>query len=101
MNANRLLAPIAATLVAAGIVAAATIGGDVAAKDQPAQKGDRFAIVSETLCAGQSWPNLSEDCLAWTDGSAHTAVRFVTMASHDAERGETVLTRKAVGDEAL
>lgn len=92
MNADRrLLTPVAGTLLAGVMVAAATLGGSVA-PSEPATKGDRFAVIGDSLCAGQVWPNLTSECLAWSEGEA-APVRFVTMASHDADRSVTTLLR--------
>ncbi|MBJ3775115.1 hypothetical protein [Acuticoccus mangrovi] len=94
MNADRrILTPITASIVAGVLVAAATLGGSMAS-DAPARKGDRFKIVSDTLCANQSWPNITSECLAWSEGEASSQhVRFITIADHDAVRGVSTLTR--------
>lgn len=90
---RRILTPIVATLIAGGIVGAATLGGSLAG-DAPAVKTDRFALVGDNLCKNQSWPNLSAECLAWAEGEPTDGrVRFVTISSHDADGGSTTLTR--------
>ena len=90
---RRILTPIVATLIAGGIVGAATIGGTVAG-DAPAVKTDRFAMVGDNLCKNQSWPNLSQECLAWSEGEPTDGhVRFVTISSNDSAHGVTTLTR--------
>ncbi|WP_420392622.1 hypothetical protein [Acuticoccus sp.] len=89
---DRLNAPVAGTLFAALIVGAATLGGTLSHDEPVAQKADRFATVGDSLCDGQSWPKLSSECLAWVEGEA-APVRFVTLASRDAEAQTTVLHR--------
>jgi len=94
MNADRrLLTPIAGSLVAGVMIAAATLGGSVA-QDRAAPKGDRFAVVGDSLCGGQAWPNISAECLAWSEGAGNgSPVRFVTIASHTPSEGMTTLVR--------
>ncbi|MCF3936643.1 hypothetical protein L1787_24940 [Acuticoccus sp. M5D2P5] len=94
MNADRrILSPITATVAAGFVVAAATLGGTFAA-DTPAQKGDRFKVMGDNLCAGQAWPNLTSECLAWSQGETGVQhVRFVTMANSDRDNGTTTLAR--------
>lgn len=90
---RRILTPIAATILAGAIVGAATLGGTLAG-DQPAVKGDRFAIVGDDLCKGQAWPNLTQECLAWAEGDATEGrVRFVTLSNTDEDAGVTQLLR--------
>lgn len=92
-NGRRILSPLAATVAAAFVVGAATLGGTFAADDAVAKKTDRFAMASDSLCEGQTWPNLTPECLAWQKGETAGDVRFVTIASHDKEAGVTTLTR--------
>lgn len=90
---RRILTPIAASLVAAGLVGAATLGGSLAG-DRPAVKTDRFAVVGDNLCKGQAWPNLTPECLAWAEGDTTDGrVRFVTIADTDQSSGTTTLLR--------
>ena len=90
---RRILTPIAASLVAAGLVGAATLGGTFAG-DQPAVKSDRFAMVGDNLCKNQEWPNLTPECLSWAEGdSTDGRVRFVTLKSDDAANNTTTLVR--------
>jgi len=90
---RRLLTPITATLVAGAIVGIATLGGTFAGNQATAIKADRFAMVGDELCEGQSWPNLTPECLTWAEGESSGPVRFVTMATTDASAGTTTLTR--------
>jgi len=91
---RRILTPIAATLVAGAIVGAATIGGTIAGDRAATAKSDRFAVVGDTLCEGQTWPNLTPECLAWKKGEPLEGdVRFVTFVETDEEAGVTTLTR--------
>lgn len=94
MNADRrVLTPVTASIAAALLVGAATLGGSFAA-NEPATKGDRFAVMGDSLCDGQAWPNLTTECLAWSKGDTTDAsVRFVTLAHSDTEAGVTTLTR--------
>ena len=94
MNADRrILTPVAASILAGFVVAAATLGGSMSS-DAPAVKGDRFKVIGESLCANQEWPNISNECLVWSEGhSDDDAVRFVTLASQDGDAGVTTLTR--------
>lgn len=94
MNADRrLLTPIAGSLVAGVMIAAATLGGSFA-DDRAAPKGDRFAVVGDSLCGGQAWPNISAECLAWSEAQGgDSPVRFVTIASHIPSEGTTTLVR--------
>lgn len=103
MNADRrILTPVAATLLGGIFVGVATLGGTLA-EGSPAYatKTDRFATAGDSLCAGQDWPNLSPECLAWVEGTPLKDVRFITMASQDRQAQTTTLTRTAVdaGDE--
>lgn len=102
MNANRrLLTPIAATAIAGFMIAAATVGGTMS-EGAAAPKSDRFAVVGDSLCAGQAWPNLTSECLAWSEGETSAApVRYVTLASHDKSQQMTTLHRVAPEDGAL
>ncbi|UOM33927.1 hypothetical protein [Acuticoccus sp. I52.16.1] len=102
MNANRrLLTPIAGTAIAGVMIAAATLGGSMS-HGAAAPKSDRFAVVGDSLCAGQAWPNLTSECLAWSEGESNASpVRFVTMASHDKSSQITTLHRVAPEDAAL
>lgn len=95
MNADRrILSPMVVTAAAAMMVGAATLGGSFAADDAVTKKSDRFALAADSLCAGQAWPNLTPECLAWQEGEfAPGNVRFVTIASHDETSGVTTLTR--------
>lgn len=93
---RRIFSPVTATVMGAVLVGAATLGGTFAA-DQVAQKTDRFETLGDTLCEGQSWPNLTPECLAWAEGEPLPGtVRFVTTASTNAEAQVTVLTRTPV-----
>lgn len=94
MNADRrILTPIAATAVAGLMVAAATLGGS-ATGDAAARKSDRFKVVGDSLCAGQAWPNLSAECVSWSEGGeAGSSVRFITIAQSDEGAATTVLAR--------
>ena len=100
MNANRrLLTPIAGTAIAGVMIAAATLGGSMS-HGAAAPKSDRFAVVGDSLCAGQAWPNLTSECLAWSEGEGSSSpVRFVTIASHDVPGRVTTLERVS-GDQA-
>ncbi|MEM0905888.1 MAG: hypothetical protein AAGJ94_00900 [Pseudomonadota bacterium] len=90
---RRILTPIAATLVAGAIVGAATLGGTMAG-DKIATKSDRFAVMGDNLCDGQSWPNLTQECLAWVQGEpVEGTVRFVTISETAPESNVTTLTR--------
>ncbi|RAH98967.1 hypothetical protein DLJ53_25400 [Acuticoccus sediminis] len=102
MNAHRrLLTPIAGTAIAGIMIAAATLGGSMS-QSTAATKTDRFAVVGDSLCAGQAWPNLSSECLAWADGDETGGpVRFVTVASHDKTRQVTTLNRMPAADAPL
>lgn len=91
---RRILTPMVATIAAAFVVGAATLGGTFAADDAVNKKADRFALAGDSLCAGQTWPNLTPECLAWQEGEFMPGdVRFVTIASHDNDTGVTTLTR--------
>ncbi len=90
---RRLLTPITATIVAGAIVGIATLGGTFAGDQAAAAKVDRFAMVSDELCEGQSWPNLTPECLSWAEGEASGPVRFVTLANTDRDAGVTDLVR--------
>jgi hypothetical protein len=94
MNTNRrLLTPVTASVVAAIVVGVATLGGAMTG-DRAAPKADRFAATDKALCAGQQWPNLTNECLAWSEGTDTAgSVRFVTVAATDADAGVTTLTR--------
>ncbi|WP_075219125.1 hypothetical protein [Acuticoccus yangtzensis] len=102
MNADRrILTPIAGTVLAGFMIAAATLGGSMA-EGTAAPKSDRFAVVGDSLCAGQAWPNLSSECLAWSEGQAVASpVRFVTIASSDKSARVTKLERTPVEEIAL
>lgn len=101
MNADRrILTPAAASIVAGLVVAVATLGGTIAG-DGAAPKADRFATMGDILCANEVWPNLSAQCLAWSEGElVEGSVRFVTLASTNAVAGTTTLTRVAEETEA-
>ncbi|MEM9223377.1 MAG: hypothetical protein AAGB11_13365 [Pseudomonadota bacterium] len=92
---RRILTPVAATLIAGAIVGAATVGGTIAGSQETAVKSDRFAVVGEQLCEGQSWPNLTPECLSWKEGepTSNARVRFVTFSQTDDGAGTTTLTR--------
>lgn len=95
MNADRrILTPVTATIAGALFMGAATLGGTFSS-DAPAQKTDRFATVGDQLCEGQTWPDLSEECLAWSKGEPvdGAAVRYVTLAQTDRAAGFTELIR--------
>lgn len=90
---HRILTPIAASLVAAGLVGAATLGGSFAG-DRPAVKADRFAMVGDNLCKNQEWPNLTPECLSWAEGdTTEGRVRFVTISDTDKQSNTTTLLR--------
>lgn len=90
---RRILTPIAASLLAGAIVGAATLGGTLAG-DHPAVKTDRFAVIGDDLCKGQSWPNLTQECLAWSEGdTTEGRVRYVTLTQNDNAAGVTQLIR--------
>lgn len=90
---RRILSPMSASVAAALLVGAATLGGSVSS-DRPAVKTDRFATLGDTLCAGQDWPNLSNECLAWTQGEvSNQSIRFVTVAENNIEASTTTLVR--------
>lgn len=95
MNADRrILTPIAATLAGALIVGAATLGGTLAGDHVVTAKADRFAVIGDELCADQVWPNLTPECLAWSEGEPiEGQVRFVTVHDTDATTMTTTLTR--------
>lgn len=96
---RRLMTPVAGTFAAAILVAAATFGGSLATKSAAA-KSDRFAVMGDNLCAGQSWPNLTEECLAWSEGDPSAQpVRYVTFASTDVAAASTTLTRVRAASE--
>ncbi|WMS40983.1 hypothetical protein RDV64_12885 [Acuticoccus sp. MNP-M23] len=90
---RRLLTPISATIVAGAIVGIATLGGTMAGNQASATKADRFAMVGEELCEGQSWPNLTPACLNWSEGVESGPVRFVTLTDTDGAAGQTNLVR--------
>jgi hypothetical protein len=98
MNADRrILTPVAATLLGGIFVGVATLGGTLAGGSAASvAKTDRFATIGDTLCAGQAWPNLTPECLAWVEGTPPTGVRFITVANHDRAERTTTLTRTAV-----
>jgi len=94
-NERRFFSPVTASIAAGAIVAAATLGGTFAS-DEPAQerKTDRFEVVGDSLCEGQTWPNLSPECLAWAEGETTAGtVRFVTIVETDEAARVTKLTR--------
>ncbi len=94
MNADRrIFTPAAASVLAGLVVAVATLGGTISG-EQAAPKADRFSVIGDSLCAGQDWPNITAECLAWSEGDAMPgAVRYVTMVDTDHEAGMTTLTR--------
>lgn len=90
---RRFLSPVTASLAAGVMVVAATLGGTFAS-DERAEKTDRFAIVGDTLCDGETWPHLSPECLSWAKGeTTQGAVRFVTKATTDRDARVTTLTK--------
>ena len=93
-----LNSPAFATIAAAGILAAAAVGGQLSAQDEPAVKGDRFQVAGEALCGGEAWPNISAACVAWRNGEpqAQPNVRYITVEETDREAGFTELRRVAV-----
>jgi hypothetical protein len=102
MNADRrILTPVAASVLAGLVVAVATLGGSLHG-ERAAAKADRFTSIGDTLCAGQEWPNISNECLAWSEGEIieASAVRYVTLAATDHAAGLTTLTRVKAADEA-
>ncbi|MEM7693794.1 MAG: hypothetical protein AAF318_05040 [Pseudomonadota bacterium] len=91
---RRILTPIAATVAGALLVGVATLGGTLAGDDVVTPKADRFAVIGDELCAGQDWPNLTPECLAWSEGeSIGGQVRFITVNDTDASARTTTLTR--------
>lgn len=95
MNADRrIFTPVAATLLGGVFVGIATLGGTLSG-NAPAvsAKADRFATAGDSLCEGQSWPNLSPECLAWVEGTPLGNVRFITLADHQRDAQKTTLTR--------
>ena len=102
MSSNRLFTPIAAGVVAGVFVVFAAIGGSVTSDNATVAKADRFAGIGDTLCASQSQPNLSSECLAWSENEiAEGTGRYVTVASSDAETGITTLNRIEATSEAF
>lgn len=95
MKANRrILTPIAASIIAGAVVGVAALGGTAAGDRAVAVKSDRFAVIGEELCDGQSWPNISPECLSWLEGEELPGrVRFVTYAETDNQAGVTSLIR--------
>lgn len=95
MNADRkVLSSILATVAAAALVGVATLGGTFAASgDAATTKADRFTMASDSLCAGQTWPNLTDECIAFREGEGGNGVRFVTMVRHDADMSTSTLSR--------
>jgi hypothetical protein len=95
MNADRrILTPVAATLLGGVFVGIATLGGTLSGSAPAvAAKTDRFATAGDSLCEGQSWPNLSPECLSWVEGAPLGKVRFITVATHDRAAQTTTLTR--------
>lgn len=64
---------------------------------QSTAKEDRFQTVSQELCSGQSWPNISPACVSWKSGSsANGKVRFVTEVANDRTNATTTLNRVPV-----
>jgi hypothetical protein len=91
---RRIFSPVTASVAAGLMVAAATLGGTLAADDAAEKKADRFAVVGDSLCDGQTWPNLSEECLAWARGETTDGrVRHVTIVETDESARTTTLTR--------
>lgn len=89
----RIFSPVTATMAAGVMVAAATLGGTMAS-DAPAKKSDRFEVMGDSLCEGQTWPNLSPECLAWAEGeTTGGTVRFVTIVETDEDARVTTLTK--------
>lgn len=98
---RRILTPVAATLLGGILVGVATLGGTLAeSATATGTKTDRFATMGDSLCAGQAWPNLSIECLAWVEGTPLTDVRFITIAKQDRGERTTTLTRAAVSANA-
>lgn len=90
---RRFFSPVTASVAAAVVVAAATLGGTLAS-DAPAKKSDLFEVMGDALCEGQTWPNLSAECLAWAEGESTAGnVRFVTIVETDAQARVTTLTK--------
>lgn len=99
MNAHRILTPISVTALAGLVVGVATLGGTIAG-ETAAPKADRFAVVGDSLCHGQEWPNITSECLAWSEGAPIPGtIRFVTLSTTDVEAGLTTLTREPVDTE--
>lgn len=88
-----VFSPIAATLVGAGMIAAATLGGSLAG-ERVSVKEDRFELAGDSLCKGQAWPNLTAKCLAWKEhGLSDQPVRFITIQNDATANQTTTLTR--------
>lgn len=95
----RLKSPTIATIGALAFIGAAAAGGtSTFTADTVAKKGDRFQIVSEELCSGQAWPNISAECVAWTNSApdAKSVVRFITVQKSTPEHNFTELERVRV-----
>ncbi|MEW5423110.1 hypothetical protein [Amorphus sp. 3PC139-8] len=87
---TRFLAASGAMLFTAIAVSAGVTSGGF----QSTAKEDRFQSVSQELCAGQSWPNISPACVSWKSGTPATRkVRFVTEVSNDRANATTTLNR--------
>ena len=89
---RRVLSPIVASALAGAVVVSAALGGTIAS-ERSTQKQDRFAVVGDDLCEGQVWPNLSDACLAWSEGTSGAAGGYATLAAHEPELQRTTLTR--------
>ena len=102
MNTHRrILTPAVASVLAGLVVTLGTVGGSMTGDRAAEAKTDRFAGIGDTLCASQEWPNISNECLAWSEGEIiDGAVRYVTLASTDQEAGVTTLARVPASDEA-
>jgi hypothetical protein len=92
---RRFFSPITASIAAGAMVAAATLGGTLASDESAKErKADRFEVMGDNLCEGQTWPNLSPECLAWAEGETTEGnVRFVTVVETDETARVTKLTR--------
>ncbi len=55
----------------------------------------RLGAAELDLCSGQAWPHFSEGCTAWIQASSDTdgIDRTISIASHDAEHGFSVVTK--------
>jgi hypothetical protein len=61
----------------------------------------RFSSKTDSLCAGQAWPNYSQGCLAWINGKdARIAERNISFEIRDEKRGvSTLIKAKAPSNE--